>query len=245
MTEKTMNLILPMAGHGQRFVAAGHDMEKPLIEVNGRALLEWALDPLKGMAVTVYPVLRDDQQLALKRVALFMQHFAPPVMLPGSTPGAACTVLAAAIGMPQDEPVAAMNCDQWFQCDLKGTVERALACGWDGFMLTFPGTGPAWSYAVTNGDDRAVAVIEKKQVSPYATVGFYWWRRAGDLVKSICAMIAADERTKGEFYLAPSYNFLTLAQKDVRIVPVDAFVGLGTPEQLKDAENTVHLVREP
>jgi NDP-sugar pyrophosphorylase family protein len=232
---QTPQVIVPAAGFGQRFRSAGYKEDKPLIKVGGKTLIEWSLSCLPAewqSAVTA--VIRDDQQdldFALRATRMRPTRV---VHLLSPSQGAACSVLAAAVGLPSDDPVLVMNTDQWFKCDLRAAHEWAMKEHLDGFVLTFPGTGPAWSYAVTNGADRITHVIEKKQVSPHATVGVYWWRKASDLVHSICSMIAAGTKTKGEFYLAPSLEFLPLSEKDVRIVPVDEFHGLGTPEHLKE-----------
>lgn len=249
---KTPWVIVPMAGHGQRFRDAGHQEDKPLIRVGGQRLLEWALQPIpETWRIKVVPIVRGEQTQLRDELGdwlfdntILKGTVFEPVVILGSTQGAACTVLAAAVGLPPGDPVLVMNADQWFRLDSRSNEESRLAdvYEWaikenlDGFVLTFPGTGPAWSYAVTNGSDRIMHVIEKRQVSPYATVGVYWWRRADDLVRSICAMIVAGTKTKGEYYLAPSLNFLPISEKDVRIVPVDEFHGLGTPEQVKEFE---------
>lgn len=241
---RTPWVIVPMAGHGQRFRDAGYQEDKPLIRVGGQRLLEWALRPIpEAWRSKVVPIVRSEQaQLRdelgdwqFDNASLAGTKFETVVIL-GSTQGAACTVLAAAVGLPPDDPVLVMNADQWFHGYLQSTHDWAMTENLDGFVLTFPGTGPAWSYAVTNGTDRIMHVIEKRQVSPHATVGVYWWRQASDLVQSICAMIVAGTKTKGEYYLAPSLNFLPISEKDVRIVPVDAFHGLGTPEQVQEFE---------
>jgi dTDP-glucose pyrophosphorylase len=131
-----------------------------------------------------------------------------------------------------------------------------LACGWDGYILTFghdrPWPGPAWSYAVVDEWLQVQQVVEKPKtnIGPHATVGFYWWRRAGDLVWAICDMIANHVTVNGEYYLAPAYNRLLSCRNGehatsiVKIVPVNNFVGLGTPEQVKSFEQA-SLVREP
>ena len=244
-----LNVILPMAGYGRRFREVGYKQEKPLIEVGGRTLLQWSLDSLPA-EVSLVPVIRKDQWALADAAAV---RGWTPVVLHGPTQGAACTVLAAAVSLPPNEPVLVLNADQWFKIGrtrvagkglcgvtemggLQGICNFAVSQLWDGFILTFPGTGPAWSYAVTNGTDRVVWVVEKKPVSEHATVGVYWWRRAGDLVRSICAMVASGQRTNNEFYLAPAYNFLPLADRDVKVVPVEEFRGLGTPEQVREFE---------
>ena len=41
-----MNIVMPMAGRGHRFVEAGIDVPKPLIDVRGRPMYAWATDGL-------------------------------------------------------------------------------------------------------------------------------------------------------------------------------------------------------
>lgn len=248
----TPHVIIPCAGYGQRFRDAGYLEDKPLIKIGGKRLIDWSLEclPESWRRRLIFLVREESSRLRDELGDLYHNELTKVVPLVGPTQGAACSVLAAAVGLPPDDPVLVMNSDQYFRLgtvkdsfplikDMNSLHLFAMRFSWDGFILTFPGTGPAWSYAVTNGEadaTRVIHVIEKKQVSPYATVGVYWWRRAGDLVRSICAMIAVGEKTKGEFYMSPAYNFLPLSDKDVRIVPVEDFHGLGTPEQVCDFE---------
>ena len=244
-----MHVIVPMAGFGRRFQEAGYPrLSKPLIPVAGRPMLDWALECLPK-DVEIHFVVRREMGFGPEGQGDLVHYLANSMhqkkgartnydyhLVDGATQGAALTVLAVAVGLPADAPVAVMNADQVIGDDVAEITERALSSQWDGYILTFAGTGPAWSYAVTNGSDRVVWVVEKKAVSPYATCGFYWWRRADLLVRSVCAMVASGQRTNNEFYLAPSFNFLPLADHDVRVVPVREFHGLGTPEQVQAFE---------
>lgn len=249
------HIIIPMAGHGKRFKEQGFQMDKPMIPVGGRLMLDWVLDTLpREWRERIVAVTREDQAGLRDSLWDWMWNGnsaanseISSVVITGPTQGAACTVLAAAVGLPPDEPVIVMNADQWVRInpkDDKGLLDNdladihswAMSVSLDGLILTFPGTGPQWSYAVLNGYNRVVHVIEKKEVSKYATCGVYWWRRAGDLVHSICAMVASEQKTNGEFYLAPSMNFLPLSEKRVQIIEVNEFYGLGTPEQVKEFE---------
>jgi len=46
-------------------------------------------------------------------------------------------------------------------------------------------------------------------------------------------MIADDDRTRGEFYVAPLYNRLIKAGADVRLDPASEVWVLGTPAELE------------
>lgn len=229
-----MHLIIPMAGVGRRFREAGYAVPKPFIRIRGQLMLAWALQPIPPWWA-IHPVALDaDRRLVetfLPRPYTSRVHF-----IPGPTQGAACTVLGLALALPPEEPVAVMNCDQWFRHDLEALQDQALAEKWDGYILTFPGTGERWSY-VREKDGWVTEVAEKRPISDQATVGFYWWRRAQDLVDACCILIAQNHRTKGEFYLAPTYNeLIERYQAKIKAVAVERFQGLGTPEDLVEFE---------
>lgn len=222
-----MNVIIPMAGKGARFAGAGHTGPKPLIPVAGVAMLDWALASLPRSATLTIPCQRADVA-ALSEVI----HGDCLVPLDGPTQGAACTVLAAAVGLPPTAPVLVVNCDQYFIADLLGVQAQAMAEAWDGYILTFTSTHPRWSYVIEDADGWVSKVVEKEPVSTHATVGAYWFRRAGDLVWACATAIHRDTRTLGEFYLAPVYNAMIEKGQRIKAVPATAFYGLGTPEDV-------------
>ena len=245
------HIVIPMAGNGQRFKEQGYTEPKPLIPVGGRLMLDWVLDVVPSTWQHRIAVLRDgyDGDGFVPKFSWQWKTALGPnwhrLELDGPTQGAACSVLAAAVGLPPDEPVIVLNSDQYIKCDLQAIHDKAMAEGWDAFILTFPGTGPAWSYVVTDGTDLVVQVVEKKQVSDKATCGLYWFRRASDLIYAISSMIYKDDRVNNEFYLAPAVNHLPLHRRNVRAVPVEEFHGLGTPEQVKLFEQHIVTRTQP
>jgi len=103
----------------------------------------------------------------------------------------------------------------------------------DGAIFTFYSTHPKWSYVKrAPGSTDIVEVAEKKPISHDATCGVYWWRKGSDFVKYVDQMITADDRTLGEFYICPAYNYAIKEGKKISAVPVRAMHGLGTPEDL-------------
>ncbi len=53
-------------------------------------------------------------------------------------------------------------------------------------------------------------------------------------------MIADDERSNGEFYVAPVYNRLIAAGAEIVIDPAEEVWVLGTPEDLRDFNEHYH-----
>ena len=174
-----MNVIMPVVGEGRRFKEAGFYDDKPFIRIRGRYMIEWALDPIPP-SWWVWMVCRFDRfftfQANLPRThsKLFLHQ------LPGATDGAAVSVLSALVGLPLDEPVAVINCDQWFRlsktvsidsksvfCDVINGIDLdslqgiALSQGWDGYILTFKGEGTRWSYVKEDRHGWIEKVAEK------------------------------------------------------------------------------------
>ena len=74
----------------------------------------------------------------------------------------------------------------------------------------------------------------KKQVSDYATAGYYYWSKGSDFVKYAEQMIEENSRTNGEFYVAPVYSWAVRDGKKYVVGMVDKCHSLGTPEHLEE-----------
>lgn len=42
-----LNIVVPMAGLGSRFVQAGYQMPKPLIDIHGRPMIEYVVNNIR------------------------------------------------------------------------------------------------------------------------------------------------------------------------------------------------------
>ena len=69
-------------------------------------------------------------------------------------------------------------------------------------------TGNQWSYVTKDSDGFVSQVAEKKQISNEATVGVYAFSRASDLIWALDQMKKSEDLVNGEYYIAPSYNYL-------------------------------------
>ena len=54
------NLLLPIAGNGQRFIDAGYTVPKPLIEINGKTILDRSLESVKLDNCNLIFIIRED-----------------------------------------------------------------------------------------------------------------------------------------------------------------------------------------
>ena len=234
-----MNIVMPMAGRGSRFADVGYVDPKPLIDVRGRPMYAWAIESLPiALAKRLIFICLDEHLRDTALAADIRQRYAAlsPIIisLDHVTAGQACTVLEARAWIDTNEPLIIYNADTYQVSDLESRLRGAPEL--DGLISVFQGPGDKWSFARTDGSDRVLETAEKRRISEWATTGLYHFSRGRDFVRHADAMIAADERERGEFYVAPVYNRMIAAGADIRIDVAKEVWVLGTPEDLNDFE---------
>lgn len=237
--DEMINVVIPMAGLGQRFVAAGYEQPKPFIEVEGRTLIEIVLDNMALPGARYVLVARGEHLRSHPSVFERLGATRNVVIVPLAhvTEGAACTVLEASAHLDSDTPLLIANSDQYVEMAVADLLEDARTRALDGSILTFvePGRDPKWSYAAVGPTGLVTRVEEKVAISEHATVGIYYFARGRDFVAGARRMVAADQRVNGEFYVCPVYNELlaTGARIGIYDLPTERMHGLGTPEDLE------------
>lgn len=234
-----LNIVLPIAGRGSRFSAVGYTQPKPLIPVHGKPMIETVVNNLRPACPHRFIFLSLREHLDQWSMATVLQRAAPGceiVSVDAVTEGAACTVLLAERFIDNDQPLMIANTDQYIAADVDAYIAQSAKSDCDGLIMTFTANDPKWSFVRKAADGRIVEVIEKQVVSDEATVGIYNFSRGTDFVRSAKAMIRADLRVNGEFYVAPTYNQLIAEGATIhsyRIPPEgEGMFGLGTPEDL-------------
>ena len=252
-----LNIVIPMAGRGSRFVDAGYKDPKPFIDVMGRCMIEHVVENLTPYEPHRFIFLaRREHEEYIKQHMSFATNV---IYIDEVTDGAACTVLLAKELINTSEPLLIANSDQlatwndkskvvlarqegsvvrWQESgNVQDMINDALLRGLDGTIATFHATHPKWSYAkVTPTSGYVTEVAEKKAISNHATVGAYWYRCGTDFIQAAEQMIQKDIRTNNEFYVCPIFNEMLQLQKHIGIYPIYSMNGLGTPEDLEKFE---------
>jgi dTDP-glucose pyrophosphorylase len=235
-----LNIVLPIAGRGSRFVVAGYTQPKPLIPVHGAPMIA-------AVARNVRP--RREHRFIFVALAEHLQHAGMCEALTDAAPGcvivpvdrvtegAACTVLLAREYIDSGDPLMLANSDQWVDVDIDdylASMDRQQA---DGLIMTMKADHPKWSFVGLDSRRLVTRVVEKDVISDEATVGIYNFRRGSDFVRAAEQMIAKNLRVNNEFYVAPVYNELIEDGARVAIYNVGregaGMYGLGIPSDLE------------
>jgi dTDP-glucose pyrophosphorylase len=230
-----LKILIPMAGAGSRFAQAGYTFPKPLIEVNGKPMIQSVVENLDfdceyifilmSSHSTKYPGIKDTLRVITNGRCKIIETDC-------LTEGAACTALLAKEYINNDEGLLIANSDQIIEYEPKNFVTLKSLTSVDSIVFTFNDVHPKWSFVKTNSRGFVTRVEEKKPISNIATCGIYWYRKGSDFVKYAEKMIEKNDRVKGEFYIAPVYNYLIEDGKDLIPFYVNKMWGIGTPEDL-------------
>lgn len=232
-----INVVIPMAGAGSRFAQVGYTFPKPLIDVNGKPMIQVVVDNLnlsKDNAHFVYIVQKS--HFTQYNLHYFLNLITPNctiIPIEHVTEGAACSVLLAKEHINNDEHLLIVNSDQFLEWDSNGFMYAMDNPEIDAGISTFDNTHPKWSYAKLDDTTGYVCeVAEKKPISQHATTGIYYWKHGSDFVKYAEQMISKNIRVNNEFYVCPVFNEAILDNKKIKIMDCKKMWGLGTPEDL-------------
>lgn len=175
-----VNLIICMAGYNTRFHDVGFDIPKYLLPWNGKTIIH---DILKNLGPTKQTILvannRDkyfsDQLIeTIKPLGLTSDN----ILYIGDTKGQAHT---AAIGMTQLEDMSLStfvhNADTVVTGRNFDEIVNQMNDFHEMYVDVFVGNSPKYSY-VRAYENIVTEIVEKKQISPYASTGLYGFSSA-------------------------------------------------------------------
>ena len=138
-----MNVLIPMAGAGSRFEKAGYTFPKPLIDVNGKPMIQAVVDNLNIDARHIFIVQKlHYDQYNLNNVLSSISPGCKIIQVDEMTEGAACTTLLAKELINNDEPLLMANSDQFVEWDSNQFMYSMIGDTIDAGMATFKSTHP-------------------------------------------------------------------------------------------------------
>ena len=228
-----LNVLIPMAGAGSRFEKAGYVFPKPLIEVNGKPMIQVVIENLNLDANYIYVVQKSHRdKYNLDTLLNLLTPNCKIVEVENLTEGAACTALLAKEFIDNDNPLFFANSDQFVEWDSNEFMYKMQETDSDGGIVTFTSTHPKWSFVKVGDNGLVKEVAEKNPISDTATVGYYYWKHGSDFVKYAEDMIQKNIRVNNEFYVCPVFNEALNDKKSIRTFNISKMWGLGTPEDL-------------
>jgi|TARA_Y100000310_G_scaffold167546_2_gene167394 dTDP-glucose pyrophosphorylase len=231
-----INIIIPMAGKGQRFVNAGYTTPKPLLKLGDTLIVKHIIDTMRSPGVQFIFIVRQEHcdEFQLDQKLLEIEPTAKILKINQITEGSICTVLLAKEHFDDSTPVIIKDCDQIINWDIEHFLEFVSRTKVDGAVVTIHTDKPSYSFSRVDSKGRVLETAEKSVISNHGHTGIYYFANGKDLINYAEKMIAKNIRVNNEFYTAPVYNQHIQDGKSILIYPVAEMFQLGTPEELED-----------
>jgi dTDP-glucose pyrophosphorylase len=229
-----MNIIIPMAGEGRRFADVGYTIPKPFIPINGKPMIQNVIENLNIPNAKFIFITQKSHSVG-GSLNTFLKSQKPDceiIEIDEITEGPACTALLAEKYIDEN-PLMIINCDQMIHdFSAEELMEFATVNNVDGILGGFISSSHKNSYMKLDPEGWVIDVKEKIVISNTATNGLHFWMNGKSFVNSAKEMIEKNERYNGEFYIAPTYNYLIKDGKKILPFFYNLHFPIGTPEDL-------------
>lgn len=236
-----INILIPLAGKNNFFPESEFPYPKPLIEINGKTMIEHVINNFATITADkqyIFIVNTEEcKKYHLDNVLnLLTDNQCKIIKIDRETKGAACSALMAIESINHDIPLIIANADQVFEDNIDEFLKKMA--DYDAGVLSFESVHPRWSYARVDQENLITETAEKRPISKHAIAGLYYFSKGSDFVISAMQMIKKDANVNGLYFIAPVLNEMVLANKKMTIVPIknSRYHTFYTPTKIQEFE---------
>lgn len=245
-----IDLVIPMTGIGKRFVDAGYETLKPLIQTGIGSMIQGVLKNYPTIHRPLFIVSRDHPQkhLAIKEIYSHRPEARICEIAPHKK-GPSFAVWQSREHLRKEIPVVINYCDFggiWDEGELLDQITQQ-----EGLLLTYTGFHPhmlrSTKFAYVRKESTGlVSEVREKQsftdrpMTEEASSGTYGFLNKEILLEAIYSQMTRDISLQGEFYTSLTYVPMLERKMNVRTMIIDKFFQWGTPEDLRDFQYWNH-----
>ena len=161
-----MNILIPMAGRGKRFEDVGYSFPKPLIDIEGKPMIQLIIENLNLTGKHIFLCQKEHyEKYALDKLLEMLSPNCKIIQIDGITDGAAVTALKAKELINNDEELIIANSDQWINWNPQHFLSFLQNNDADGGIITFISTHPKWSFVKVNESGLITELAKKNQLA--------------------------------------------------------------------------------
>ncbi|MBT0881595.1 capsular biosynthesis protein, partial [Campylobacter sp. 2018MI27] len=103
----------------------------------------------------------------------------------------------------------------------------------DGYLEVFEADGDNWSFILPGTDNLVLKTTEKERISSLCSSGLYYFKNSNDFITIFQTMLANNETSRNEYYIAPMYNYLIKDKKSIKYYQIkqNEIIPCGTPNE--------------
>jgi NDP-sugar pyrophosphorylase family protein len=242
-----MQIIIPMSGFGERFRSSGYDIPKPLIEVDGKPIIEHVVEMFPGSTNFIFICNEDhlnQSQYKMKKILNTCCPNGKIVGIKAHKKGPVHAVLQAKKFIDCSEPSIVNYCDFACYWDWDHFQEFVKESDIHGAIPAYKGFHPHslgdTKYAYVKEDSGLVLDIQEKKsftqnsMNEYASSGTYFFKSGKLMIDCFEETIKKNINIAGEYYVSLAYKTLLEDGKKIGVYPLQHFMQWGTPDDLEE-----------
>lgn len=238
MSNKTLKIVIPMAGYGKRLRPHTWSKPKPLVSVAGKTVLDHVLDMLFALPepenielIFIVGYLGEQVEAHMREHYPHLKaHFVEQKERLGQSH---------AVGLARAHvsgPTMVLFVDTLLETDLSSLSRNKE----EGIIWVYPVEDPRrFGVIELDGEGYARRLIEKPDETNnnLALVGFYYFPDGEALIGAIDEQIEKDIQVKEEYYLVEAVNLLLAGGTRMRPQHVDVWLDAGLPETVLETNH--------
>jgi NDP-sugar pyrophosphorylase family protein len=246
--KKEVQIIIPMSGLGERFVKAGYKDPKPLIEVDGKPIIEHVINLFPeekniSFICNDYHLKETNMRQILNKVSPNGKIYEVPVE---GREGPVQAVSLIYDEIDDDKEVIISYCDYGTYWNYTEFLEDTRYREADGAVVCYKGFHPHMlgtdNYAFlqeTEVGSRWMKAIQEKQpftnnrMNEYASNGTYYFKSGALMKKYFQLLMNKKIKVKNEYYVSMVYNLLVEDGFKINIFEIEHMLQWGTPHDLE------------
>jgi dTDP-glucose pyrophosphorylase len=258
-----MNILIPMAGAGQRFADEGYKIHKPAIPTIDRRtgkeypMVVCATMDLPGVEADGNNVIYIDRDFH-KRDGVetaIQEHYSMSkfITIDYLTQGQASTCLLAREYINSEEDLLIAGCDNGMVIDMNQFQQLTKEA--DVLVFTYRNNEAvcekpnAYGWVKVDEENKITGLSIKKAISDtpmkdHAIVATFWFRKGSIFVEAAEKMIREEDRINNEFYVDQAIKHVLELGYDARVFEIERYIGWGTPTDYQNYTDTIHYWKE-
>lgn len=236
-----MTIIFPMAGLSSRFMRAGYNLPKYMLNLEEKSVFSWVLEGFRAYFekcdfLLIYRDICHTKEFIKQECQKLNLKNYQSIKLESPTLGQAHTVALGLEKMGIKDSILIFNIDTLrpnFRLPQNFDLEKI-----DGYLEVFKGEGEQWSFIKASDEKlcKVAKTAEKERISSFCSSGLYYFRKSEEFLSIFKTMQGKNKLEKGEFYIAPMYNELIKHNADIRyeLINLNQILFCGTPSEYEN-----------
>jgi NDP-sugar pyrophosphorylase family protein len=245
---QNIQIVIPMSGIGKRFIKDGYTDPKPLIQVDGKPIIEHVVNLFPFSSNFLF--ICNNFHLETTNMISILNKISPnctifPVSIDNRR-GPVDAVLQASCKIDDNKEVIVSYCDYGTEWNYLKFLKEVRDMNCDGAIACYRGFHPHMlgkdNYAFlreTVVGSKLMAEIKEKEpftndrMNEYASNGTYYFRNGKILKKYFQKLMDLKIELNGEYYVSLVYNLMVQDELRIYIHEIDKMLQWGTPYDLQ------------